>query len=45
VTVIIVPTWAIWAFIGFAVVNIVQNCWLIVLRKRAERQADTQEKP
>jgi hypothetical protein len=37
ITVIIVPTWAIWAFIGFGVANIAQHVWRIVLLRRQER--------
>ena len=37
ITVIVVPTWAVWLFAGFAVVNIVQHVWKIVLLKRQAR--------
>ena len=37
ITVIVVPTWAVWLFAGFAVVNIAQHVWKIVLMKRLKR--------
>ena len=41
ITVIVVPTWAVWLFAGFAVVNIAQHVWKIVLMKRLERMTPT----
>jgi hypothetical protein len=39
ITVIVVPTWAVWAFIGFAVANIAQHLWKIaLLRKQARHE-------
>ena len=37
ITVIVVPTWAVWIFTALAVVNIVQHIWKIVLLKRQAR--------
>ena len=37
ITVIVVPTWAVWLFAGFAVVNIAQHVWKIVLLKKQAR--------
>ena len=37
ITVIVVPTWAVWIFTALAVVNIVQHAWKIVLLKRQAR--------
>ena len=37
ITVVVVPTWAIWVFVGLAVANIVQHVWKIVLIKRQMR--------
>jgi len=37
ITVIVVPTWAVWIFTALAVVNIVQHVWKIVLLKRQAR--------
>jgi hypothetical protein len=37
ITVIVVPTWAVWLFVGFAVANIVQHVWKIVLLKKQAR--------
>ena len=31
ITVIVVPTWAVWLFVGFAVSNIAQHLWKIAL--------------
>ena len=33
ITVIVVPTWAVWIFAALAVVNIVQHVWKMVLLK------------
>lgn len=41
ITVIVVPTWAVWMFAALAVVNIVQHVWKIVLMKRLERMTPT----
>lgn len=39
ITVIVVPTWAVWLFVGFAVVNIAQHLWKIaLLRKQARHE-------
>ena len=49
ITVIVVPTWAVWLFAGFAVVNIAQHVWKIVLLKKQARlktpNADVTGKP
>ncbi len=39
ITVIVVPTWAVWLFVGFAVANIAQHLWKIaLLRKQARHE-------
>lgn len=38
ITVFVVPTWAIFIFVGLAVANIVQHVWKIVLLRRQLRQ-------
>jgi hypothetical protein len=39
ITVIVVPTWAVWLFVGFAVVNLAQHIWKIaLLRKQARHE-------
>jgi hypothetical protein len=38
ITVIVVPTWAVWIFTALAVVNIVQHIWKIVLLKKQARR-------
>ena len=37
ITVIVVPTWAVWIFTALAVVNIVQHVWKIVLLRKQAR--------
>ena len=37
ITVIVVPTWAVWLFVGFAVVNIAQHLWKIALLRKHAR--------
>lgn len=37
ITVIVVPTWAVWMFIAFGAVNIAQSIYKIVLMRRQER--------
>ena len=44
-SVIIVPTWAIWAFVGFAVANIVQHVYKLILLRRLEKQGTSGSKP
>jgi hypothetical protein len=34
ITVIVIPTWAIWIVIALAVINIAQHLWKIVLLRR-----------
>ena len=44
ITVIVVPTWAVWIFTALAVVNIVQHVWKIVLlRKQARHEPPNAE--
>ena len=39
ITVIVVPTWAVWLFVGLAVAKIAQNLWHIaLLRKQARHE-------
>ena len=38
ITVIVVPTWAVWIFTALAAVNIAQHVWKIVLLKRQARR-------
>ena len=39
ITVIVVPTWAVWLLVGFAVLNIAQHLWKIaLLRKQARHE-------
>ena len=44
ITVIVVPTWAVWLVVGLAVVNLAQHVWKIVLMKRLERMTPTTSK-
>lgn len=44
ITVIVVPTWAVWLFVGFGVMNIAQQLWKIALHwKRARHEPPNAE--
>lgn len=44
ITVIVVPTWAVWLFAGLAVAKIAQNLWHIaLLRKQARHEPPNAE--
>lgn len=38
ITVIVVPTWAVWLFVGLTVVNIAMHLWKIALLRKRDRR-------
>ena len=39
ITVIVVPTWAVWLFVGIALANIAQHVWKLVLLWKMRQEA------